>query len=58
MLNTYAVLRSELLVEGSRHDLSSDVGGGIEVSLALSATRRGDHLEVYAERGLVEDGWW
>lgn len=44
--HTYAVLRSELLVKGRRHDLSSEVGGGIKVSLALGATRRGDHLEV------------
>lgn len=44
--HTYAVLSSELLVKGGRHDLSADVGGGIEVSLALDATRRGDHLDV------------
>lgn len=56
--DTYAMLSAELLVERSRHDLSSDVRGGIEVSLALNATRRRDHLDEYV--CCEEDGgrWW
>lgn len=42
---TYVVLGAELLVKGGRHDLSSDVRGGIEVSLARVATRCRDHLD-------------
>ena len=41
--NTYAVLGPELLVEGRRHDLPSDVAGGVKVRLALDTSGRGDH---------------
>ncbi len=53
------MLSAELLVKGGRHDLSSDVSRGIEVSLALGATRRGDHLEGFTcgrEVVVVGDG--
>jgi hypothetical protein len=57
--HTYSVLGAELLVKGGRHNLSSDVSGGIEVSLALNATRRRDHLDEYVlGDGRGRRGWW
>lgn len=40
---TYAVLRAQVLAQGSRHDLAADVTGGIKVGLAVDATRSADH---------------
>lgn len=51
---TYTVLLTQLLVQGSRHDLPPDVTRGIEVGLAVDTTRGADHDDMCLETLVVK----